>query len=427
MPALKITKAAVDGVDVPDKSDIYYWDTRLSGFGLRVTPKGVRSYVIQYRMKGAPARRMTLGIHGSPWTPDKAREAAEEILLGVKRGVDPVEQSRKKVREARTLHFEGYVSRFVDGCLKQDWADSWADAERILKTYAVPKLKGRPLPAIERSEIREVTDALRDTPALARKAHAVLSRLFNWAVEEGDMPKALNPMAGMKPPPKPKDRKRVLSPDEIAAAWRASYKLHGPFGPFVRLLFATLQRRNEVAGLPWKEVDQQRSLWKIDGARAKNDEDHLVPLNALAMTELAALGWSRRGLALTTTGTTAISGFSRMKAQLDKHMLAELQALADKRSEALGEDPHPVTLEPWRLHDIRRSGTTAMQSLGVPVEHTEAVLNHKEGEAQAGIRKVYNLWKYEPEKRRALDLWGDYLARLATAEGSNVVSLSRAA
>ncbi|RIV75603.1 tyrosine-type recombinase/integrase [Pelagerythrobacter aerophilus] len=422
---MRITKREVDAAGARASGDIYYWDDKLSGFGLRVTPRGVKSYVVQYRLKGRPARRMTLGIHGSPWTPDKARARAEQILIEVKSGIDPVAMAKKKAQDARTLGFEAYAKRFSDECLKVEWEGSWEDAERCLTLHVVPRLKSRALPEIDAADIRAVIDPIRSQRALARKVWAVLNRLFTWAIEQHDLPANSNPMAGMKPPPKPADRKRVLSPDEIIAAWRASFEVGEPWGPFIRLLFATLQRRNEVAGLPWKELDQNRRLWHIHGERAKNGEDHLVPLNELALRELSERGWKRRGLVLTTTGKTPVSGFSRMKRRLDKLMLAKLQELADSRAEALGEEAQSVQLEPWRLHDIRRTGTTAMQSLGIPVEHSDACLNHKSGEAGTGAAKVYHLWKYEPEKRTAFEKWGAHLEQLVRgAEESNVVPLA---
>ena len=180
-------------------------------------------------------------------------------------------------------------------------------------------------------------------------------------------------------------------------------------------------------------------MWRQEGERVKNEEDHLGPLNGLAIDALAEVAagalpggavksWPRKGLVFTTTGTTPISGFSKVKAKLDREMLPILQRLADKRADALGEQRELVFLLPWRLHDIRRSGTTQMQALGVPIEVTEKVINHKSGET-AGIRGVYNLHAYTDEKRKALDAWGAYLQRLvADADNeSNVVPLSERA
>lgn len=427
MAVLKITKRNVDAAPVPEKGDAYFWDTDLRGFGLRVTKNGVRSYVLQFRLPGRPARRMTIGIHGSPWTPEKARARAEEILLDVKRGDDPVVAARKRSRAAVDLEFTKYVDTFTDGYLKSEWKDTWADGKRQLEMHAVPHLKGRPLPEIEKYEIAKVIQRLKDRPALARNTHAVLRKLFGWAVDQGDLLSSPMPPA----PPLVKARKRVLTPDEIVAVWLASYKLNRPAGQFVRLLMATLQRRNEVAELPWSELSQLHAMWRQEGDRVKNEEDHLVPLNSHALAVLAEMapgekvkGWPRKGLIFTTTGTTAISGFSKIKAKLDKEMLSILQRLSDKRADALGHEREIAFLPPWRLHDIRRTGTTQMQALGIPIEVTEKVINHKSGET-AGIRGVYNLHAYTDEKRTALDAWGAYLGKLvADAEkDSNVIAL----
>src|SRR5690606_18707937 len=101
------------------------------------------------------------------------------------------------------------------------------------------------------------------------------------------------------------------------------------------------------------------------------------------------------------------------------------QKLADKRADALGEARELVFLPPWRFHDIRRTGTTQMQALGIPIEVTEKVINHTSGET-AGIRGVYNLHAYTDEKRKALDGWGGYLERLLAeaGEASNVIALA---
>jgi hypothetical protein len=179
--------------------------------------------------------------------------------------------------------------------------------------------------------------------------------------------------------------------------------------------------------MPWTEIDRERCAWVIDAARAKNDEDHLAPLNVLAMRELELLGWKRRGHVFSTNGRTPISGYSKMKRQLDRHMLSILQKMADERAAALGEEPEQVELDRWTLHDIRRTGTTQMQALGIPVEVSDRCLNHKDDESSRGSRKPYHLWKYEPEKRAAFEKWGAQLVRLTTAPGENIVTLKKSA
>src|SRR3546814_3865850 len=101
-----------------------------------------------------------------------------------------------------------------------------------------------------------------------------MRKLFNWAEKRDDIEKS--PMAKMDVPPGVKRRRRVLSPDELVALWRASYKLDGPRGALVRLLMITLQRRSEVASLPWAELDQDKRLWLLPGERSKNGEEHLL-------------------------------------------------------------------------------------------------------------------------------------------------------
>lgn len=421
----RITKRSVDAVQAV-ASDTFLWDDELRGFGLKVTPAGKRSYVYQYRLggRGAKTKRWTLGSHGSPWTATTARAEAERLALLVGQGVDPVEAERVRRKQAETLGFTDYVTAFTEGYLKTEWGDSWPLALRRLEMYAVPILKDRPLPDIKGGDVVAILDKVRDKPALARNLHAVMRKLFNWAERRDDIP--VSPMHKIDPPAGAKARKRVLNEDELLALWRATYVLNDPFGGFLRVLIATLQRRSEVAGLPWSELNQGTALWHLPGERAKNDADHLVPLNALAVAELDVLAWKRKGLLFTTTGKTAISGFSRMKRSLDAKMLVELQRIFDERSEATGEDVERAVIPAWRLHDIRRTGTTRMQGLGIPIEVTERVINHTSGET-AGLRGVYNLWEYSDEKRAALEAWSIWLSQLiaGSLESRNVVQLVR--
>jgi integrase len=411
----KITKRSVDAAVVPARADSFLWDTDIRGFGLRVTPKGVKSYVLQFRVRNRPARRLTIGRHGSPWTVDSARDEARRLLFVVRQGVDPVEAQRRTAQLESSLEFADYARRFRDDYLKCEWKDSWSLAYRRLEQHVTPRFAGRSLTSIERFEITALLDSLRHQPALAISTFAVLRKLFRWAVGRGDLQSS--PMTDMTAPTAQKARSRLLTNAELIAVWGASFELNSPFGSFVRLLIITLQRRNEVAGLKWSELSQSRRMWTLPAARAKNEKEHLVPLSNLALAEFDALGWARKGFVLTTTGRSAISGFSKAKAALDEAVRPIL------RSADVDFDEQNSSLERWTFHDIRRTGTTTMQALGVPIEVTEKVINHTSGET-SGIRGVYNLHAYTDEKGRALQAWSDHLNTLIASVGRREVTPS---
>lgn len=424
----KLNKRTIDALDKGER-DIFLWDEDLSGFGLKVTPAGSKVFLYQYRLggRGSKTRRWTIGRYGAPWSPTQARAEAERLAILVAQGVDPVAEQKERERIQNTKSFSAYVETFAEGYLEPEWGKSWQQAKRTLELHAISVLKDKPLPDIGAEHIHQVLDRLRDRPGLQRTTWAVLSSLFRWAEKRDDVTKS--PMAKIDPPSGAKDRKRVLSPDELIAIWRASYKLDGPRGALIRLLMITLQRRSEVAVLPWSELSKAKALWHLNGDRSKNGLDHLVPLSALAMAELDAVGWKTRGLVLpSSTGKTAVSNFSDMKALLDKEMLPVLQALADATADERGEDRHEVKLVPWRLHDLRRTGTTNLQALGFPIEVTERVINHHQGGEASGVRGIYNLHDYYAEKVRALEAWAQHLQSLVSGapKASNVVQFADA-
>src|ERR1043165_3989848 len=154
MPSGKITKRAVDALAAA-ASDLFLWDTDLKGFGLKVITKGAKTYLLQYRMggRGTPTRRYTIGAHGSPWTPENARQRAQELLLLVRSGVDPAEAERAQRPFAVELAFDRYVDFFIERYAKREQTRSWRQARQSLKLHAVRRLRSKPLPSIERREI----------------------------------------------------------------------------------------------------------------------------------------------------------------------------------------------------------------------------------------------------------------------------------
>lgn len=416
MASGNVTKSAVDGLHSGDR-DKFLWDAKVPGFGVKVTPKGSKVYLFQYRMggRGSKVRRYTIGKHGAI-TADNARTEAKRLAMMVAQGDDPQANKVDQRRIAVDLAFPAYLDRFVSDCLKVEWKASADEVEAMLRAYALPILQSKALPAITRSDVSAVLRPLKGKPASRSKLFAILRRLFRWAVSEGDLKRS--PMADMETPAPPKARDRYLRDWELVLVWNASHDLGYPFGPMIRLLILTGQRRNEVSDLPWSEISKPDAVWSLPAARAKNGEATDIPLPQLAITELSGVAkrkkkadWPRSGFVFTTTGKSPVSGFSRAKTRLDK--------LVTKLNQ--GE-----ALEPWTVHDLRRTLATGMQRLGVRFEVTEAILNHKSG-SRAGVAGIYQRHDWGPEKKAALQSWSDHIERLLTgADQTNVVHLAEA-
>ena len=199
---------------------------------------------------------------------------------------------------------------------------------------------------------------------------------------------------------------------EIRAFWKGCDELGWPFGPLFRLLLLTAQRRDEVATMEWAEIDLEKRLWSLPREKAKNDQGHDVHLSAQAVDILTALPriGVKDGLIFTTNGRTAVSGFSRAKERLDALMAT-----------AAGHD-----IEPWILHDLRRTATTGMARLKFAPHVVDRVLNHTSGTIR-GVASIYNRFDYLDERRAALEAWGRAVEAMVTgAEAGNVVELAKA-
>ncbi|MEO8455253.1 MAG: integrase arm-type DNA-binding domain-containing protein [Sphingomicrobium sp.] len=426
----RISKRSVDALK-PGQADLFLWDDEVSGFGLKLTPNGRLSYILQYRMggRGTPTRRYTIGRHGT-WTPDEARTEAKRLRQIVDRGNDPQQADRERQRQEVDLAFGSYLDRFLEQYGKNNWsAGTYGSAESNLRRFVKPVLGRKSLPSIARRDIQDVFDKLpAGKPALPRNVFAHTRKLFAWAVERGDLERS--PFDGMKSPPSVASRERVLTDAELRLALLAADKLDAPFRALVRLLARLGQRRDEVAAMEWAELDRSAALWTIPGRRTKNGETQIMPLSAADIADLDAIAgadpaaetvrWPRKGYVLTTNGKTPISGFSKTKARLDDEMLK----IAREDAKKAGEDVEDVTLEPWRLHDLRRTLATGMQRLGVRFEVTEAILNHVSG-SKAGVAGVYQRHHWTDEKRSALAAWERHLAALLapSTERDNVVVL----
>jgi integrase len=221
---------------------------------------------------------------------------------------------------------------------------------------------------------------------------------------------------------KPKDvignkavRRRVLNDAELRALWQATEGLGYPYGPIFRMLALTGQRKSEVAEARWREFDLGGRLWVIPADRMKMDAAHVVPLTDEVSALLAQLPRSKKGdhVFSTTFGAKPVNGFSKAKELLDKRMLAVLREGA--------EDSESIELEPFVIHDIRRTMRTGLSALPVPDMVRELVIAH----ARPGLHQVYDQYSYLDEKRHALELWAVRLRSIVDPKAGAVPSLRR--
>ena len=407
MASGRITKRAVEGIEQPEAGKrSYLWDDKLSGFGCMATHTGARSYIVQYQIggRGSPTRRYTIGRHGSPWTAEAARERATDLLELIRRGIDPNEKERQD-RIAADAHrndltrlgFTRYYEHFADKHIDAKELRSAYDVKATFQRDLVPFFKATPITELTRKQVVDRIDKIGErSPSTAVKAYRLLRKMLSWAVERGDLQHS--PMEGMKAPYQIRKGNRVLSDAELRLVWQASGMVPKAYGSFVKMLILTGQRLREVAGMRWSEVDLATGVWTFGAERTKNKLGQVCPLAPLTLDLLKSLATEagdQSDFVFTTNGRSPIAGFSKIKTQID----AEAGKLfrADSRKDGR-------QVEPWKFHDLRRTFATGCQSLGFPIEHVEACLNHKSG-VRGGLAAIYQLHDYLPEKRTVMDAW----------------------
>ena len=384
---------------------------------LIVQPSGAKSWGIRYRI-GSRTRKLTLGSFPALCLLE-ARRLARGAMEAIAAGEDPAEE--KAARRASDLPqtIDELAVQFVQlyarkNCKPRTWQETARilglesdpdDVDKLRQTKSggdvLKKWKGRRIDAIKRRDVIALLDEIASEHAVhANRVLAALRRMFNWAIER-DLIEA-SPCANVKAPSQETSRDRVLTDEELRLVLRAAEKLEAPFGPYVRMLALNLQRRNEVAGMRWGEIDWDQKIWVLPALRTKNGNEHIVPLSSSALQILEALKETKIAgseLVFTTTGRSPVSGFSKVKKQLDR----------------LIESGCGEPIAPWRFHDLRRSGNSKMPRLGVELAVCEKILNHVSG-TFAGVVGIYQRHDFLDEKRTALEKWAQFLEGLTIIE-----------
>lgn len=354
------------------------------GLGIRVSYGGRKTYYARYRIEGRQ-RRASIGHHPE-YTFIQARDACRAILADVDKGRDPAAEAMKQRRPSRSQIFESVVQDYIENYAKPR-KKSWRETQRTFERYFLPHWGKLSLRSIDKELVRDALNEIKRRPSAANQAFACLRAFFSWAVKQDRC--LSSPCSTLEMPAKEKSRSRFLKSPEIQSVWIASENFSEPFGTIVRLLLLTGQRRNEVAGMRWKEIDFIEETWTLPPWRTKSAREHRIPLTPLALKLLRDV--PRTGeMVFPARGaeSRSVSGFSKWKGQLD---------------EASG-------VRDWVLHDLRRTVATGLARLGTPLHVIRKIQNH--ADAIPGVGKVYNQHDYFDEARDALHKWQQELTRI---------------
>ena len=375
---MRLTAAAIEGLKLDTGvADKIFFDSDVPGFGIRIRASGARTWIFQHKIAGR-TRRLVLG-QVSAIKPARAREIASELHAKVRLGHDPSSERRERIHRARDT-FDVLAQRFLEQYRARPRTQY--EVRRHLQKYAAA-LHHMPVEAIT---LRDIADLLSKTdkasgPVIANRVRSSLSACFSWGMREGLA--FSNPTVNTNKREE-KARDRVLLDDELMRIWNAAGD--DVYGTIVKLLILTGQRRGEIAGLRWSEVDLERCAVSLPAERTKNNRPHAVPL---APTAFALLKGRPR------TGDTVFE-FTAWAYQKD---------LLDKRSGVNG----------WTIHDLRRTTATGMADIGIPPHIIEQILNHQSGH-KGGVADIYNRSSYAAEKAAALVRWDEHVASIVGAD-----------
>lgn len=385
-----------------------YTDAAQPGLQLRVSARAgghTRSWLLRFKFRGEESR-ILLG-HFPSMSLDGARGAAREFREQAANGIDPRrarprrrERASGKALSAATADrhtIEFLVTEFMQRHIRPRRKRP-EYIERILDKDVVPVWKGRDARTITPGEVIELLDGIvdRGAPVAANRTAALLAQMFKFAVHRRIVESSPVQLL-YRPGGKEKPRERVLSDKDLAAlladpieATRFARLAH-----VIVILAYTAQRRGELCGAKWSEIDFKAATWTIPPENSKTGRGHVVPLTAPTLKAFRALknqaGRSR--WVLPSTDPT-----QSLEAKLLTRGLARCRRrMKDK-----------FGIEPFTLHDLRRTARTGLARLKVEPHIAERVLNH----AQERIPGTYDLHSYFDEKREALEKWSAHLQGL---------------
>lgn len=366
-------------------------DSKRVGLRVRVAPTGIKTWVFEKRIRGESVLRShTLGR----FPVISLAEARDKALTLEKEAVEGVDRKAKGLRDET-------VRMVLDEYEKRHLAQLRTGKDRRKQLdAALAKHLDKPIIKLERQHLRDFVEKVAETGTLiaANRYRAALSAFATYAWKRDLIDQNIG--AGLPSATREKPRDRLLTLTEVRAIYDAAGLLSPLWTPIIRLLILTAQRRGDIVGLRHSEIDFDKRRIDLPGARTKNGKAHIVHLSEPAF-EIVSAVTPTNDLMFTTTGKTPVSGFSKVKVEIDKLL--------------------PEDMAPWTFHDFRTAFATIMAEGGADEGIVDRILNHSaSASAASAVARVYNLSAQLDKRAIVLDRW----AELVTKRSAKVVSIA---
>jgi len=390
------------------QADYFDPEQNPSGFGVRVSYRGTKTFIFMYRYNGEK-RRMKIGVFGPSFGLSAAREVTRDAAEAVRKGRDPA--SDRKAARVRVDAVKDLATRYIEEYAKPN-KRSWKKDAQILEREVIPYIGRKRIVDVTRGDIRDEVlkrIVVRGAPVRANHTLEVIRKMFNWAIQEHDL-LPTNPAALLqKPGGSVPGRSRYLSPSEFKRYWAAlTPELIGEKGVIAfQLLTLTAQREMEVIRARWPEIDFEDELWTIPADNAKNRHEHVVPLAPQALLLF------RRLRALAQPGDEFVFQ-SPLTLSHMRRVFIEKRII--KIRNAAGIDDFTV-------HDLRRSATTYWGKLNIDPALKKRLLNHTR---RGDVTAIYDRFEYLDQKREALAKWEKLLLEMVRGRAETLERVSEA-
>lgn len=470
-----LTEAAVERYRRPQTGRTEVSDTE-PGLFLWITPNGTKSWVVIYRLPGSEGKRtarrkLVVGRHPAMGVAE-ARRAARETMQLAAQGIDPEERAtaareaeERAAAERRAGSFRAVTDEYfaamragklIGGRKRPVTGPTASIRESLLVRRVLPAIGDKALADITPTMISRLLSQIERDAGPVDATLKNIRMVFRFAQSRGLFHGQL-PTTGMTARQAPVKEVRALADEELRAVWDAAGRAGSAFGAVIRLLMLTGQRKAEIAGLRWDEVDWNRQLLLIPAERVKNRAGtHEVALteSALAILRDARDTYEARGLTSglvfpSDTGDTPISGWTQLRAKLRDAVRGELAGLDEadwrairacgalrmetrsRKADALARIAATLTA-PWRIHDLRHTFITRCRdgeenaageiTWSAPLDVLQATVNH---EITAGVTQRYDHGdlqrRYRLRKRELMEWWSRKLLMIVEGPQASVV------